>query len=286
MDNEVFGGLMVMVCWGISDFIQSLMIRQLGTAKTMLVRNIFTFVVASLLGAYLLLSQQLRFDANAVLIITCSSAAYVLGYYFYMRGCEVGNLTLVSPIASTYSLVTILFSIIFLQERLAPAAWIAVSIIFIGIVMTSGNIFRSLRGGSQGFLQAILAMVGFGVAFFILGFSAKTLDVNNAFFYSAFTQAVLFSLLALSRNGKLEKGDVTKHRWLIFFVHSLLVNAGWVFYIFASKVGDLSLVTPISSVYSGVTVLLAIAINREITTVGQKVGIGTVLVGVFLLSYK
>ncbi|WP_420234408.1 DMT family transporter [Pseudomonas sp. ABY48] len=286
MDSGVFGGLMVMLCWGVSDFIQSLMIRQLGTAKTMLVRNIFTLAVASLLGAYLIISHQLRFDTNAVLIITCSSAAYVSGYYFYMRGCEVGNLSLVSPIASTYSLVTILFSIIFLHERLAPAAWIAVSIIFIGIVMTSGNIFRSLRGGSQGFLQAILAMAGFGVAFFILGFSAKTLDVTNAFFYSALTQAVLFTSLALIRNGKLEKGDVTQRRGWIFFAHSLLVNAGWVFYIFASKVGDLSLVTPISSVYSGVTVLLAIAIYREITTVVQKVGIGTVLVGVFLLSYK
>ncbi|MCM2458905.1 DMT family transporter [Pseudomonas sp. LARHCG127] len=286
MDSGVFGGLMVMLCWGISDFIQSLMIRQLGTAKTMLVRNLFTFVVASLLGGYLIISGQLRFDTHAVLIITCSSAAYVSGYYFYMRGCEVGNLSLVSPIASTYSLVTILFSIVFLQERLAPAAWIAVSIIFVGIVMTSGNIFRSLRGGSQGFLQAILAMAGFGVAFFILGFSAKTLDVTNAFFYSALTQAVLFTSLALIRNGKLEKGDVTQRRGWIFFAHSLLVNAGWVFYIFASKMGDLSLVTPISSVYSGVTVLLAIAIYREITTVVQKVGIGTVLVGVFLLSYK
>ncbi|RMQ40661.1 putative membrane protein [Pseudomonas cichorii] len=286
MDGGVFGGLMVMLCWGVSDFIQSLMIRQLGTAKTMLVRNIFTFAVASFLGAYLIFTQQLRFDSSAVFIITCSSAAYVLGYYCYMRGCEIGNLTLVSPIASTYSLVTILFSIIFLQEHLVPAAWFAVSIIFVGIVMTSGNIFRSLRGGSQGFLQAVLAMVGFGVAFFILGFSSKTLDVTNAFFYSALTQAVLFSSLALARNGKLQKGDLTQHRFLIFLAHSLLVNAGWVFYIFASKVGDLSLVTPISSVYSGVTVLLAIAIYREITTVGQKVGIGAVLVGVFLLSYK
>ncbi|WVV47000.1 EamA family transporter [Pseudomonas sp. NA13] len=104
------------VVLGISDFIQSLMIRQLGTAKTMLVRNIFTFAVASLLGAYLIMSHQLRFDTSAVLIITCSSAAYVSGYYFYMRGCEVGNLSLVSPIASTYSLVTILFSIIFYKK--------------------------------------------------------------------------------------------------------------------------------------------------------------------------
>lgn len=286
MDRGVFGGLMVMLCWGISDFIQSLMIRQLGTAKTMLVRNLFTFAVASLLGAYLVISQELRFDADAVLIIACSSVAYVLGYYSYMRGCEVGNLTLVSPIASTYSLVTIFFSIAFLQERLAPVAWVAVLIIFVGIVMTSGNIFKSLRGGSQGFLQAVLAMLGFGVAFFILGFSAKNLDVTNAFFYSALTQAVLFTLLALFRNGKLEKGDMTQRRLLIFFMHSILVNAGWVFYIFASKVGDLSLVTPISSVYSGVTVLLAIAIYREVTTTGQKVGIGTVLVGVFLLGYK
>ncbi|MDU9039928.1 EamA family transporter [Pseudomonas corrugata] len=286
MDSGVFGGLMVMLCWGISDFIQSLMIRQLGTAKTMLVRNVFTFAVALLLGVYLITFQQLRFDADAVLIITCSSVAYVSGYYFYMRGCEVGNLSLVSPIASTYSLVTIFFSIIFLRESLAPIAWLAVLIIFIGIVMTSGNIFQSLRGGSQGFLQAILAMVGFGVAFFILGFSAKALDVTNAFFYSALTQAVLFTALALSRNGRLEKGDLTRRRGWYFLTHSLLVNAGWVFYIFASKVGELSLVTPISSVYSGVTVLLAIAIYREITTLGQKVGIGTVLVGVFLLSYK
>ncbi|WP_191091538.1 DMT family transporter [Affinibrenneria salicis] len=286
MDLGVFGGLMVMACWGISDFIQSLMIRQLGTAKTMLVRNILTLGVAGLFGIYLIFSQNLRFDADAVLIISCSSFAYVLGYYLYMRGCEVGNLTLVSPIASTYSLVTIFFSIIFLQEKLSPLTWIAVTIIFIGIVMTSGNIFRMLQCGARGFHQAIFAMVGFGVAFFILGFSAKSLDLINTFFYSALTQAIFFISLALIRNGKLAKGDITQRRMLIFFSNSLLVNAGWVFYIFASKVGDLSLVTPISSVYSGVTVLLAIVIYREVTTIGQKFGIGAVLVGVFLLSYK
>lgn len=286
MDLGVFGGLMVMLCWGISDFIQTLMIRQLGTAKTMLVRNIFTLGVAGLLGIYLIFSKNFRFDTEAILIISGSSFAYVSGYYLYMRGCEVGNLTLVSPIASTYSLVTILFSIFFLQEKLTPQSWVAVTIIFFGIIMTSGNIFRILKGGAKGFHYAICAMLGFGVAFFILGFSAKTLDLINTFFYSALTQSVLFIFLALIRNGKLIKGDITKHRMLIFFSHSLLVNVGWVFYIFASKVGDLSLVTPISSVYSGVTVLLAIVIYREVTTFGQKVGIGAVLIGVFLLSYK
>lgn len=285
MDSGVLGGLMVMVCWGVSDFIQSLLIRQMGTAKTMVTRNLFTLLVALCLGGYLVFSRQLHFDAVAVLIIVCSSAAYVLGYYAYMRGCEVGSLTLVSPVASAYSLVTIVFSTMFLHERLPFAAWVAVLGIFLGIVMLSGNVLGTLRGGSQGLSHALLAMAGFGAAFFILGLSAKKLNVMNAFFYSAFSQAVLFIALGLCRKGALQRRDIRASRFMVFLAHSLLVNAGWVFYIFASSVGDLSLVTPISSVYSGVTVVLAMLFFKEKTAIGQKAGIVVLLLGVFFLSY-
>ncbi len=287
IDRGVLGGLMVMLCWGVSDFIQSMMIRQLGTPKTMLVRNVFTLGVAGSLGVYLAVTQRLGFDYGAVSIIACSSAAYVLGYYFYMRGCEVGSLSLVSPIASTYGLITVGLSVWLLQERLDIHAWIGVSIIFIGIVMTAGNVFRSTRrGASQGLVQALLAMSGFGTAFFVLGFSAKALDITSTFFYSALTQAVFFLALAWARQGRVERGDMTRQRWLAFLGHSILVNAGWVFYIFASKVGDLSLVTPVSSVYAGVTVLLAIVFYKERLATGQKLGIVGILAGVFLLGFK
>lgn len=275
---------MVMVCWGVSDLIQSVMIRQLGTATTMLVRNVFTLLVAGALGGYLVAAQKLGFDAQAVGIIVCSSVAYVLGYYAYMKACEIGRLTLASPVASTYSLVTIALSIVFLGEWLTAGAWMAVLAIFIGIAMISGNPLQALQGGGRDFGLALRAMTGFGIAFFILGFSAKKLDVTSAFFYSALSQATLFIALALSRDGRARRADITAMRLYAFLGHSILVNGGWVCYIFASNVAELSLVTPISSVYSGVTVLLASWLFKERTSRAQKIGIGVLLCGVFFLG--
>lgn len=284
MANGVWGGLMVMLCWGGADLVLTTMIRQIGTAKAMMWRNVYTLMVAILVGGYLAYAQQLSFNAQAVAIIGMSSLVYVLGFYCYMRGCEIGRLTLVSPITSTYSMVVILLAMVFLQERPSASAWLSIGLILMGLLLMFGGwaLWRSEDG--RGVKQALWAMLGFGVSFFILGFASKTVPSLLTFFYSALTQAVLFMLLALLKGGILRHADVTPQRLRYFLGHCVLVNTGWFCYIYATHVGELSLVAPISSMYAGVTVVLAMLIYREKISAGQKVGIGSVLLGVYLLS--
>lgn len=78
--------------------------------------------------------------------------------------------------------------------------------------------------------------------------------------------------------------DLTRPTILVFLAHAALVNAGWFAYIQGGSTGEISVVAPIASVFSGVTVVLAAVFYRERISLTQISGILIVLLGVFLLS--
>lgn len=285
MKIEVFCGLIVMICWGIADFIQSIVIRQIGTPKAMVVRNILTLCIGLCLVAYLLTTHTLKFNPYAFGIIFASSSIYVYGYFMYMRGLELGMVSLVAPIASSFSVMTVFLSVVILGEKLSTEDLVCIGIIVFGIFLLSTNL-RKLGGlhNRAGLKEALLTMVFFGLAFFILSLIPKDINAINIFFYSAISQSVLFLALGLKMGGKVTVKNLPGNSIGIFLCHSILVNAGWFVYIVGSSQGRVSIIAPVSSVFSGVTVLLALVFYRERLVSTQFVGILSILSGIFILS--
>jgi len=108
MAAEFALGIVVMFSWGIADFIQTLAIRRIGTPKTMVARNLLTLAISSSFGGCLWLRGDLQINPDAFAVVGLSSSAYVLGYFCYMRGLEIGSVSLVAPIASSFSVVTVM----------------------------------------------------------------------------------------------------------------------------------------------------------------------------------
>ena len=285
MKIDIFCGLIVMMCWGIADFIQTIVIRQIGTPKTMVVRNILTLCIGLCLGTYLFTIHTLKFNPYAFGVIFASSSIYVLGYFMYMRGLELGMVSLVAPIASSFSIKTVLLSVVILRENLSTADLACIVLIVFGIFLLSTNL-RKLRGirNRAGLKEAILTMISFGLTFFILSLIPKNITTINIFLYSAISQSILFLALGLKMGGKVSSRNLSHNSICIFLCHSLLVNAGWFAYIIGSSQGKVSIIAPISSVFSGVTVLLALVFYRERLVLPQFVGIFFILSGIFILS--
>ena len=127
-------------------------------------------------------------------------------------------------------------------------------------------------------------MIGFGVSMFILGFVSKQMDSLTLFVYVTFTQAPFFIMLSLLKGGTLSRRDLNFKLSLILVIQPIIVNFGWFFYIYGISQDLVSVVTPISSLLPGVTVILALIFYKEKLVNNQKLGILGILAGVYLIS--
>lgn len=281
----IIAGFIVMICWGVADFLQSVPIRRIGTPKTIFVRNLFTILLVSPIGAYLFFNNQLSITLTNLTIIFVSSIIYILSYYMFMRGFEVGNVSLVSPISGSFSIITVILALLFLGETLSIIKFSAVFLMIAGVFLTSTDIMKIRSVTSQkGLKEALFAMIGLGLSFFILGFVSKQMNSLNIFIFASLSQALFFIVLSVIKGGFITKGDVNMKLLLIFIIHALIVNIGWFVYIFGTGKDLVSLVTPLSSLFPGITVLLALIFYKEKLVANQKLGIIGILIGVLLIS--
>ena len=285
ISTGVGAGLLVMLCWGCSDFMLSIPIRKIGTLKSMLARNIMTIILTIPVAVYLFFADRMSVTLPGFFIILTSSFLFTLAYYFFMRGFEIGSLSVVSPIGGAYSAVTVFLALVFLGESLSAMKLIAIVLMISGILFTSTDIAKIKNIRSQkGIKEALLAMIGFGVSMFILGFVSKQMDSLTLFVYVTFTQAPFFIMLSLLKGGTLSRRDLNFKLSLILVIQPIIVNFGWFFYIYGISQDLVSVVTPISSLLPGVTVILALIFYKEKLVNNQKLGILGILAGVYLIS--
>ncbi|PTW60205.1 putative membrane protein [Breoghania corrubedonensis] len=286
MDIAVFCGITAMAGWGCADFIQGVAIRNIGTAMVMMLRNIITLVISLSLGTYIYFQHGFQTSLPALAIISISSVIYVIGYLSYMRGFEHGKAAVVAPIASSFAIVTVLLSVVFNNETVSLLQVIAIAIMITGGLLISTD-FRELKRGAPaaGVKEAFTALLFFGVAFYLAGFASQRMTAQEAFFFSALTQSIAFLICARMIGARLQQTVIYKTMFLkVFLIHALLVNGAWVGYLTGVQTGMISIVAPISSVFSGVTALLAIVIARERLYWTQNLGIVLIMAGVYTIS--
>jgi drug/metabolite transporter (DMT)-like permease len=285
ISEGVIAGLIVMVCWGTSDFILSIPIRKIGTLKSILFRNFTTILFITPLAIFHFNTGQMSISLFNFSIIFTSSLIFILAYYFLMRGFEIGKVSLVSPIAGAYSIITVFLALAFLGESLSGIKLMAIFLMLLGVFFTSSNIteIKNIRS-QKGLKEALLAMLGFGISFFVLGIISKQMDSLSIFIYASLSQAILFIALSLLKRGRIEKEDFNFKIIMIFIIHTIIVNTGWFAYVYGVGKDAVSIVTPLSSLLPGVTVILALIFYKEKLVANQKLGIVGILIGVFLIS--
>jgi len=102
--------------------------------------------------------------------------------------------------------------------------------------------------------------------------------------YVSFSQAIFFITLSVIKGGKIKRGDLNYKLLSIFIIQPVIVCIGWFAYIYGIGQDLVSIVTPISSLLPGVTVILALIFYKEKLVLNQKLGILGILVGVYLIS--
>lgn len=203
------------------------------------------------------------------------------------RAFEIGVLSIVSPIAASYGVITLVLGLLGGDELTAIALGGALAVI-VGVTLAAisptppGSTAPNPRGG---IVMALIASVGFGVSFWMLGrFSTPVFGGIMPVVLARLVTIIVLTTLALVSRRPMARPPRTV--WAAIAAVGLLDTFAFV----ATTTGmntagaQVSIVSALSSMFSAVTVILAWLVLREPLRRIQWIGVGLILIGVAAIS--
>jgi drug/metabolite transporter (DMT)-like permease len=281
----VITGLIFTFSVGFGDFFQSLIARKIGRYRTLFYRHLVTFFMILPLLIYFIIKGRAIISLENALWIVLGTVFYLYGYINFLKAFEIGNVSIVSPVSSACSIVTVILSAIFLKEILSLTSYLAILIILLGIVLTSTDIKRIKEiKRVAGLKESFITMVMFGIYFFALGAAGKKMSALSLFLWAMVIQSLIFFIFNYARSRKAPPVSDKSNLFILFALIVILYILAWVGFNYGAAKGMISIVAPVSSLYPVITVILACIFYQEKLVFNQKAGIGTVILGLLLLN--
>jgi drug/metabolite transporter (DMT)-like permease len=274
-------GLAAALLWGTADFFARLATERVGTRRTVLWMQLSGALCTGAVLAWPAArphSVSPRTLAFACVIGLLNVAGGTLLY----RALEIGTVSLVSPISSTFAAVAAGLSIA-AGERPAPIQLAGLGVTAAGVLGAS----IPPSGGShpaasrRGLGLAALAALSWGIGFFALRYVVGELGSLFPVFISRVVSTVVMVAVSL-----VQRADMSPPRgaWHLVIGVAIFDSAAFAAYNLGIAGALTAVVSILSSLFSAVTVLLAFIFLRERLSRMQWVAVGVILAGVAMVS--
>lgn len=209
------------------------------------------------------------------------------------RSFEIGKMSVVAPISSSYPALTMLLAAT-TGERLTPARLIGFALILAGVVVVArGEDVPVDTNAIDGQLQsnkkhlgvgwALLAALSFGVMFWLLGTRAVPLIGSaQTVWIIRLTSVVLATVVILIARQPLALPEKGANRWILGI--GILDTGAYVLNNYGMRLEQVSVVSVLASLYGAVTVALAATVLGEKITKTQWLGIAAIFAGIVMIS--
>jgi drug/metabolite transporter (DMT)-like permease len=276
-------GIIAMLSWGIADFFAAKAVRKTSVFKVYF--WIQAVNLAALMVIFLLFFRFPALSFSTVILILITGLIGVVSILAFYKGLQVGTVSIVSPIAASYAVVTVLLSLIFLNETLTSLQAIAVSMVILGAVLTSFKfhdlIKLRLKKFAKGVKYAVIAMLAWGVLFVLLDILVSQLG----WFLPVFLIVIIEVVYLLAYSGTMKKSiSFPKNIVLFVILVGILEAIAFLSFGYGITFEHTAILAPIISAFPAVTIILARIFFREILDINQKLGIVSILAGLVLLS--
>ncbi len=276
-----------MFFWGIAIFLAAIASRKIGNLLTLFWMMVFGFIVG---GAYYsfnstTLSSPLIVKFFPVIIVI--ALLQIIAYLAFYKGLEKGQVSLVSPLGASWGLITAILSIIFYHELVTGSQIVAIILIIFGIIALSVDIKQLLRSKQvkvfAGVPEGIISMLGWGVSLFFL--TGPTRGVNwflPTLLFRIFLVGFLSIYLLWSKTPIVSKK--VPMPWTLLVVIGVFDFAAFMSLSLGVLHSNSSLISPIASANTMITILLAQIFLKEGIKLRQILGILAIIVGIIMMA--
>lgn len=285
MDLSIGYGLLAAFGYGTADFVAKLAIEKMGYLRSTLYMQVIGSVFILLLAGQDL-ARLWQYPNEAYLAVGLG-ILNLLGTMSLYRSFEVGQLSIVSPIASSYPALSSMLAVLLLDERVSqPGAFGIVAIltgIFLVSMQSKARAIANRRRIAAGVAYALAAFGAFGLLYFGLKLVVVSLGVFLPVLILRWVSAVVLAgIMVIVRPHSGSQSSLSLY--LIAFV-GILDSVANIAYNVGVSIGAVSLVSTVAGLFSAVTVVLAWLILRDRLVLHQGIGILAILAGVGVLGY-
>lgn len=213
---------------------------------------------------------------------------YTIGYLFFYKGFEIGNVSVISVTSNLNVVISIVLAYIFLGQRLVGLQIPAIILVIRGIMLVSIN-FDDLRNKSfsllAGVKETLVAAVAFGIFWNLSQVLSESIGwISLTFFVKVISITLMILLSFVDKKEKLFERNVKKYMLTIVVV-GLLEAFAVASVNFGLTVGDLIIIDPIAAALSVVTISMAVVFLKEKISKTQTIGILMTVVGIVMSAF-
>jgi drug/metabolite transporter (DMT)-like permease len=281
--------LVTSVSWAFGNVYIQKSGRAAGAAAAM----VWALAAGGLLSAlFALLFDQRTAPVDGAVVgwTVTAGVSGAVAYVCLFEAFERARLSHAVPIVSSWSLISALLAITVFGERLRAPQLAGAATVFVGVLLVSLGAARKGRddhgadraSGRRGMLAAAGAAVGFGImvpaigrlvpAFGEFGSSAVVYALGLAFGVPAAAMARLSLRLPAARH------------WPLLLLTGCFETAGFIAVAFARRFAPMTVITPVASLASALTVLYAWLVLRERPDPLSAIGAALASIGVVIVS--
>ncbi len=284
-------GLTAAVSWGVSDFFAAKSTKTvaplLGVA---LVNTISALIFAVIFVVFL--RHHVPLTAAGFWLATLGGIILSLGAACFFLALKAGPVSIVSPLTSTYPLITTVLALSVFHARLTSREIIGILLTVVGILLASGLISttKGSRKITKGPALALLTAILWGLGYAVISQAIKRIDWQLTSLMSG-TFAALTVILLLPLTGRKAELSWSQVRLglsdkNILYAGSIQLCGAIALDIGISRSTDVSgaVVTALSATYPLLTIFLALKYLAEKTKFIPLTGAVVGIIGVIVLS--
>lgn len=272
--------------WGIYDFLAGVYAKKIGSYKTFFWSQLAGLFFVLLL--FSLLKTTFSIPLLAIILVPIAALFYSAGYLFFMKGFEIGNISIVAAIMNLWAVFTMLIAFIFMGQRLSTSQTIGAFMIISGAVLASLNWSEIKNKSFQ--LSAGVKETVFG-AFFFGSFWNISEIISEKIGWLLTTLFVKIGIIAfllllsftIKRDLYAAKSGAKTKSMLVLM--GILDASAVAIVNFGLTIGDAILITPIASALSVVTITMAMIFLKDNITKLQGVGIIVAVCGIIATGF-
>ncbi|MEK7186370.1 MAG: DMT family transporter [Patescibacteria group bacterium] len=252
--------------------------------------SFFLFAVLSvILWAPIGFLLGVQFD-QWVLGIFVGVFSAILGQAIYIYVLEKGQLSITATILSSFSIYTIVFSMLFNKERPAPMALLFIALTIFGTIIVSlPEKFNKNELKKINFiLWAVFAAICIGAADTLTKFFINKASVGSFLFYVAFAQLFVSFIYLQFDKQKLNQFSeiINKYKDYKFaLLGSLSIAVATMFLFLSFNFTLASIASPIAASAPVITVLLALIFLKDKISIKNWAGLILVLFSIIGLGF-
>jgi len=282
--QAIFFAILSYIGWGSGDLFATIAARKVGPYSATF-WFIFLQLLITLPFGIFFLDDLNRITIRLVILTLSLAVLGNIGLITFYKGVQIGNAALVGSISASFIVLTVILSIVFLNESVTLSQTASMIIIFIGVIIASLDLKEIKLKKSvlnKAVIYGLVSMLTWGVYWTFIKIPVR--EIN--WFWPSIIASSSFPLVYLfMRIAKIElKSANHKNAFTPLLANSALISFGSLSYYYAISKGLIAVVAPIAGSYPTLFVLLAFLFFKDKITKQQIVGIVTTLVGIVLLS--